>query len=43
MSRCEVCGEKADNEMAEVWNPAEPTKESVYCHASCIREGWEIA
>lgn len=44
MRRCEMCGEKADDEMAEIWNPAEGQDgENAYAHASCIPDGWEIA
>ena len=39
----ELCGEKADDEMAEIWNPARPDLDSVLAHASCFPEGWEIA
>lgn len=41
--RCELCGEKSDDDMAEVWNPARPDLDSALCHDTCVPEGWEVA
>lgn len=38
-----ICGEPADGEMAEVYNPNDPAAEAVVCHVSCIPEGYTIA
>jgi hypothetical protein len=37
-----ICGEPADGEMAEVYDPKNP-EVAVLCHVSCIPEGYQIA
>jgi rubredoxin len=48
--RCDVCGETMrpetglpSQQMAEVYDPANPQAESVVCHQGCMPPGWEIA
>lgn len=37
-----ICGEPADGEMAEAYDPDDPSK-AVLCHVSCIPERYLLA
>lgn len=40
---CELCGERLDDEVAEMYNPKVPV-DSVICHGQCgIDNGLEVA
>lgn len=40
---CGVCGEPPDGEMAEVYDPRDPSGDAKITHANCIPGGWRIA
>jgi hypothetical protein len=45
-NRCDICGELFDDnsQKAEMFDPEEPTDESVICHAECgLQKGFEVA
>lgn len=41
---CDVCGERLDGDVAEMYDPAHPEDESLICHAECgIARGLSVA
>jgi len=40
VEECDVCGEPADNEMAEVFDPNDNAEDATVCHAICIPPGY---